>query len=243
MKLFIYSLLSVLIVAGMYACKDDKDIIPDTHGRVMVFNTIPQSSDFPSINVKVDTVAIATNLQVGDTSVFSVFKAQKYTASIFSSASLLALAQGELVIRNNHSFSFFVGYDNLAGTGVNPVTAIVTDDDLTPPVQQNSKLRIIDMSSSFSDTTGAKAISYITVMLDRDSAIIYNGLRFTQVTGFLTIQPGVHKLYFRSYADAVPVKRDSITLQMDSTRIYTVYTTGNINNQSEFKAYSYRHYK
>ncbi|PUZ30444.1 protein of unknown function [Chitinophaga costaii] len=241
MKPLLYILLIAAIAVVYTACKDDKDIIPQTHGRVMVFNSVPANAGYPAFNVFLDSTQIANHLVTGDTSVFSVFRAQLYTVGIINASTNATVSAGELTIRNNHSFSFYLVYDTLPAENQPNITALATDDDLTPPVEQNSKVRVIDLSSTIDGATTLR--QPMTVMMDADSVLLYNGMVFPQVGDFRTIQPGTHKFYFRLLSDSAYMRRDSITLKMDSTHIYTIYTSGSLLRADQFKVFSYRHWK
>ncbi len=241
MKPFLYIFLLAALVTVYTACKDDKDIIPQTHGRVQVFNTVPANAGYPSFNVFLDSTQIADHLVTGDTSVFSVFRSQLYTAGIINAVADTIVSVGELTIRNNHSFSFYLVYDTLPAAEQPRVTALAVDDNLTPPADQNSKVRVIDLSSTIDGQTTLR--QPMTVMMDADSVLLYNGMVFPQVGDFRTVQPGPHKFYFRLFNDSSWVHRDSISLKLDSTRIYTIYTSGSLLRSDQFRVFSYRHWK
>lgn len=242
MKPFCYILAFFALAITWTACKSDTDIIPQTHGNVMVFNAVPGNVGYNMISVFVDTTRIANMLKTGDTSAFSTFRSQLYPVYIHAADNDTSI-QTEMTIRNNHNFSFFLVYDTLPLQGQPKYTGLLTDDTLRRPDVNTVRLRVIDLGKTLLGQGDTASIQPITIAMDYDTALLYNGMSFRQVGDFRTIAPGPHKLYFRTFYDSVRVRRDSLAVNLVSDNIYTVYTSGSLMRNDQFKAFIYRHWR
>jgi hypothetical protein len=229
----------LLLICGAGACgKDSEDDIPDTRGRLLVYQMIPGGARF---DVLLDTATLGSNLAYGEsTNTYREFRAQKYNLYVYPAGNhTVPIMAGELNLRHGKNLSAFLTADRNDTLRV----LVAEDDNTISTTSGNARMRIINLSNSYFEVgSGANTtrrdlpLDFYLNYVDEKSQPVYRALNYGAVTAPAEIRLGNYDVDI-NWTDSSKVLQ-TFPFRADSGKVYTLIATGDARG-TNFKMFQF----
>jgi hypothetical protein len=233
MKQRLYLIL-LAIIAGVIACNKNSDSsIPDTSSNINVFFAIPDKQ----YDVLIDTTTIGTDLGYGENTGYHAFQAKRYTLVIYPAGNRTTpIGGGEISLRNGHYYSIFLSQN------INRIPQLLLTEDKLGPSQQNfGKVRFINLSDTWVNTT-----SRLTMDIYVDSFRYFRRQGYLAATEFAEVPAGARVLdIVRADSALTPawsvIGNNSHNYIIQAQKQYTIIGYGDALKTDSFKLTTFEH--
>ena len=202
-------LLSFLFIAS--ACSDDDDDsvaqpTPQNNANVLVIHASP---DAPGVDLLVDNNVAGAGLTFPNNTGYLTVDAGNRNIKVNVSGTSTTVIEADLALATDGNYSVF------AIDEVSQITALVIEDDLTPPAAGNAHVRFLHLSPD------APAVD-VTLT---DGTIVFGNNSFKDYTAFNPLAAGTYDLQVR-VAGTTTVVLDLPGIALESGKIYSVFAKG-----------------
>jgi hypothetical protein len=206
----ILSLLTLPAILFSLACSDDDNPAnPVIEANVLVVHASP---DAPGVDLIVDGTVAGTNLQFPSNTGYLSVEAGTRNIRVNVTGTSNTVIEADLDLSSGGNFSVF------AIDEVSKITALVVEDDLTPPASGNAHVRFIHLSPD------APAVD-ITLT---DGTVVFGNRAFKEFTQFTPLAAGTYDLQVR-VAGTTTVALELAGITLEEGTIYTVFAKGFLN--------------
>jgi len=202
--------LSTALIVSMFAfgCSDDDNPV-EPGIDISNVNVIHASPDAPGVDLVVDGTVAAANLEFPNNTGYLDVNSGTRKVNVNVTGSSNSVISADLDIAEGVFYSVF------AVDSVSKISAIVIEDDLTPPTAGNAHVRFVHLSPN------APAVD-ITLT---DGTIVFGNKAFKEYTDFTPLTAGSYELQVRvAGTDQVALELGTITVA--EGKIYTVFAKG-----------------
>lgn len=197
----------VLPLTFSIACSDDDNPInPVDQSNVLVVHASPNA---PAVDLLVDNSVVGSGLAFPGNTGYLAVDAGSRNIKVNVSGTSTSVINANLDLASETNYSVF------AVDSVSKITALVVEDDLTPPAQGNAHARFIHLSPD------APAVD-ITLT---DGTIVFGNQAFKDYTDFTPLAAGTYNLQVR-VAGTTTVALDLPGITLEQGKIYTIFAKG-----------------
>jgi len=172
-------LFSVAALMG-FSCSDDNNPVNPIEESSNV-KVVHASPDAPSVDLVVDGTVAASNLAFPNNTGYLEVPAGMRNVSVNVAGTSNSVINADLTIVSGNAYSVF------AVDSVSKISAIVIEDDLTPPAAGNAHVRFVHLSPN------APAVD-ITLT---DGTVVFGNRAFKEYTDFTPLPAGSYDLQVR----------------------------------------------